>query len=555
MDELRENILVWSRRARLQRSTALAFFGLACGLGMALLLALASRVFPLLETGPLIAISIALALIGLFAAVVYPWLRNVRTRPVQWARTFDQQFGLKDRVSTALEIANGDLTAGTDAMRNVQRNDANRIVEGVDAKQLLPLRISRRDALVALLFLVALIVALALPNPQQQVLAERERLRETVAQQVQQLEQARETIEQSNLTDEQKQLALQALDDARRALEDPNVTPEEALAAINDAQAQLDALNDQAAQQRADDLQRAGESLAADELTNSLANSLANNNFEQAAEQLRDLSSNSQTGQPLGDEEAQRAANQLDQLARGVQNSDPQLAQQMRDAAQQLREGNTQAAQESLNQAAQSMQQAQQSSNAAQSLENAQARAEAARQAIAQAAQAQSSQSQANQPGQEGQMGENNAQQQGAAGQQAGNQQPGATNASQGQEGQPGSVSSLGGASNQQGQSQHSEDSGSDSSVYAPGRLNADGRQVVLPDTQGQNAPNPSGRASTAPGGNTSVPYQEVYREYSQVADEAMQSGQVPAGMRDYVRDYFSSLDPNQQQQQQQQTP
>lgn len=550
MDELRDNVLAWSRRARLQRSVGLVFFGLACGLGLALLVVLASRVVPLMDTSVLIALSVTLAFIGLIVAVAYPWLRHMRTQLIQWARTFDQRFGLQERISTALEINDGDLAIKSDLLRNVQRQDANRTADAFDTKRLLPLKLSRRDGIVSVVFLLALLVAIALPNPQQQILAEREQLRETIAQQIQQLDQAQQAIEQSRLTDAQKELALEALNEARQKLEDPNVTPEEALAAINEAQSKLDALNDQAARQQAEDLRQAGESLSPDELTNSLANSLANNDFQQAAEQMRSLTNSSENGQPLSEEELQRAANQMDQLARGVQNSDPALANQLREAAQNMREGNAEAAQQQLDQAAQSLERAQQTSAASQSLDNAQARAEAARQAIAQQASRSqngnpnqanqanananagaesNSQSESNQPGQPGQAGQASA---------PGEGEPGSQSASS---------SAASGAQNNQNESRKSDDFGSDDSVYAPQRVNGDGRQVVLPDSQSQNAPNPNGRASTAPGGNTTVPYEDVYGDYSKAADEAMQSGQVPADMRDYVRDYFSSLDPNQQ--------
>jgi hypothetical protein len=537
MDELRANIHAWSRRARLQHSISLTFFGLACGLGIALLIALASRVFPLLDTATLIGLSIALAAIGLVIAFAYPWLRHARTSPIAWARIFDQQFGLQERASTALEIGEGNLTVKNDLIRNIQRRDAGRVVESVDAHRLMPLRFSRRDAVVALVFLIALLVALLLPNPQQQVLAEREQLRQTIAQQIEQLEQARQLIEGSSLSDAQKQAAIQALDEARRKLEDPNISPEEALAAINEAQSQLDALNDPTAQQRAEDLRQAGQSLSPDELTNSLANALANEDFDRAANEMRNLTNASETGQPLSEEELQRAANQLDQLARSVQNSDPELAQRLREAAQNMREGNTQAAQQQLDQAAQSLERAQQSSEASQALDNAQARAEAARKAIAQ---------QASQAQSQGRNQTSTNAQGGAQGRQPG-QQGQAQSAGEGEAGNQsatGSMSSMGSGSTSE--SRKSDDFGSDNTVYAPRRIGSDGRPVVLPDAQSQAAPDPSGRASTAPGGGSSVPYEQVYGDYSRAADEALQSGQVPPEMRDYVRDYFSSLDPNQ---------
>ncbi len=544
MDELTESIRAWSRRARLQHSVSLAFFGLACGLGIALLIALASRVFPLMSTATLIGLSIALVVIGLVSALAYPWLRHARTSPMQWARTFDQRFGLQERTSTALEIGEGRLSVRNDLIRNIQRRDAERVIESVDARRLMPLRISRRDAIVSLIFLIALIVAILLPNPQQQVLAQREQLRQAIAQQIEQLEQAKQMIENSALSDAQKQAAIQALDEARRKLEDPDVTPEEALAAINEAQSQLDALNDQAARQRAEDLRRAGESLAPDALTNALANALANENFDRAANEMRNLTNSSETGQPLSEEEMQRAANQLDQMARSVQNSDPELARRLREAAQNMREGNMQAAQQQLDQAAQSLERAQETREASQALDRAQAQAEAARQAIAQ--QASQSQSQSQRPGQNqvGQAGSNTP-----AGAQG--RQPGQGQAQTSGRGEDGNSSARVGATandelNGTNSSRKSDDFGSDNTVYAPRRIGGEGRPVVLPEAQNQTAPDPSGRASTAPGGNSSVPYEQVYGDYSKAADEALRSGRVPPDMRDYVRDYFSSLDPNQ---------
>lgn len=526
----------------MQRSVGLVFFGLACGLGIALVIALAARVFPLMDTPALTALSVALAIVGLVAAFAYPWLRHLRTTPTEWARIFDQRFGLYERASTALEINAGNITVANDVIRRIQRQDADRAIEAVNVRERLPLAISRRDALVALIFLVALLIALTLPNPQQQVLAERTRLRETIAQQIEQLDLARQAIEQSSLSAEQKQLALEALDEAKRALSDPNITPEEAMAAINEAQAQLDALNDLAAQQRMEDLRRAGESLPPDQLTNALANALANDDFDRAAEQMRNLTGSDSTGQPLGEEDLQRLADQIDQLARNVQNSDPEMARQLRQTAQDMRAGDVRSAQQQLDQAAQSLEQAGQSRTTAQELSDAQARAEAARQAIQQAARPQSSGLQA-QTG----LGQSDAQD----GQSGANQpgQPGQTPMEGPNAGaNPGNpTSGLGFGQEPLGESRKSDDFGTDNSVYAPRRIGTDGKPVVLPDPNSQTAPDPSGRASTAPGGNTTVPYEEVYGDYSRAADEALQSGQVPAELRDYVRDYFSSLDPNQQ--------
>jgi hypothetical protein len=45
-------------------------------------------------------------------------------------------------------------------------------------------------------------------------------------------------------------------------------------------------------------------------------------------------------------------------------------------------------------------------------------------------------------------------------------------------------------------------------------------------------------------GGRTNVPYREVYAEYATQAGVALEGSYIPLGMKQYVRDYFSSLEP-----------
>ena len=561
--ELTELVQSWARRAKLQRSVQWVFFGLACGLGLALLLAIAARVWPLMATPPLIALASVFALLSTLIALAWPWVRAIRTKPLAWARAFDSLFGLRQRISTALEVSTGTLTIKNDAIRARQQQDAMRIAESVDVRKFLPLRLRWRDALVALGLLMALVVALLLPNPQQQVLAERELFQENLQKQVEQIEQAKQAIQQSKeLTEDQKKQALEALNEAKQALQDPNASPEKALAAINDAQSKLDALQDQEAQQRNADLEQAGRALSPDELTNALANSLENKDFQQAAQAMRNLST--KDGQQLSEDEAQRIANQLDQIARQVQNSDPALAQKLREAAQQMRQGNTEAAQKALSEAASSLDKAQQSQEANSALDKAQSQTEQARQSVTQASQNQAGQQQSN-TGQssQSQSQQSNSQGQNQAGAQSGSsQQPGSQTNEQSDTGNPGAGEQGDAGQGQSGQGQttggqaggnvqgtspqsgHSEDSGSEDNVYAPRRINGQGQQVVLDDPKGETAPNPNGQKNIAPDGQSSVAYQEVYGEYSKAADDAISNNEVPPDKRDYVRDYFSSLDP-----------
>lgn len=42
----------------------------------------------------------------------------------------------------------------------------------------------------------------------------------------------------------------------------------------------------------------------------------------------------------------------------------------------------------------------------------------------------------------------------------------------------------------------------------------------------------------------SSVPYSQVYGDYRDAAYEALDSDYIPLGLKGYVRDYFSSLEP-----------
>jgi len=45
-------------------------------------------------------------------------------------------------------------------------------------------------------------------------------------------------------------------------------------------------------------------------------------------------------------------------------------------------------------------------------------------------------------------------------------------------------------------------------------------------------------------GGSAAVPYREVYADYADRAGAALEGSYIPLGMKQYVRDYFSSLEP-----------
>ncbi len=42
------------------------------------------------------------------------------------------------------------------------------------------------------------------------------------------------------------------------------------------------------------------------------------------------------------------------------------------------------------------------------------------------------------------------------------------------------------------------------------------------------------------------TPYQQVYADFERYAQTSLERGYIPISVKDYVRDYFSSLEPHQ---------
>jgi hypothetical protein len=82
--------------------------------------------------------------------------------------------------------------------------------------------------------------------------------------------------------------------------------------------------------------------------------------------------------------------------------------------------------------------------------------------------------------------------------------------------------------------------------VYAPKRIGGDlGPDQMVLEPDGSGAPVVQGDFAQNPNGSASVPYSQVYGNYADSANHALDSGYIPLGMKDVVRDYFSSLDPS----------
>ncbi|PJF25768.1 MAG: hypothetical protein CUN53_11105 [Phototrophicales bacterium] len=81
--------------------------------------------------------------------------------------------------------------------------------------------------------------------------------------------------------------------------------------------------------------------------------------------------------------------------------------------------------------------------------------------------------------------------------------------------------------------------------VYAPRRIGGEpGETTIELESNPDGLPMTEGEFASNPAGQSLVPYADVFGDYRGAANRALDSGYVPLGLRDVVREYFTSLEP-----------
>ncbi|NWG21029.1 MAG: hypothetical protein HXY39_11995 [Chloroflexi bacterium] len=501
--EIRQRLRPMARRLRLCDALWLASTSLWIAAGLSLLVQVAGRLWPIPY---LFSISLVPVFIWLASIVAYFLFRPLTLHRV--ARRVDALLDSRERLATALELGERAEHAPLDEL---QRDDA-RAFAATLTPRLAPLRFHHRLLALALALMAAAMMLMVLPNPQDQVLAERAAVREAAQQAAVQIEQVRQELVQNQALSPEERAALdRELAELQQRLQQNPGNREEALADLSTTEARL--------QQRVTpdaDVQRAAlEQLARSLQAMSGQQQAGRPSLEQAEAGLQQLAQQVETMTP---EEQARVAENLRQQAQQLQQSAPQTAQSLQQAADALEQNNTQQAQQSLNQAAQSVQQAQQQQASQQAAQQAISQLQQDRQSIAEAGQ---------QPGQ----------------QQPGQQQPGQQQPGQQQPGQQD-------ASQSSPETGRDAGTGSSDMIYQP--YTPDGQPRDVERIQGQESQSgqtqvQQGQANVPGGVNASqVPFQQVLPEYQRAAGEALDQSAIPPHLKDYVRDYFSRLEPGQ---------
>lgn len=526
-------------RFRLQQSLIWGPRGALLGLLLAAIVAALARLRPLLTNQELGMVALGLAGIGLVVGWLWAWLKRPSLN--QQARQADAALGLQERATTAVEIAEGAI-ATTPFFANQQRQDALAQLKAIDVAAALPLNWNRRDWLLLALAIVLLGMAVWLNNPQAERLATQRAIGQAIAEEANELEALAEEIRQDpNLNEAQQEELLAPIEEALEALQASDTSQEQAVATLSEASTELRELSESVAPPNLqEELAPAAEALAENRDTTELTEAFQDGSLNQASAATAQLAENLPT---FNEETLSQLADALAQTSESLETTDQPLSEAFQEAASALDAQDLAAAQEALEELAAELAERGEETAVAEALsQQAQSLADQlneSRQTVAQAGAEGTSEDQQQAAG-DPQAGE------GATSGGLGGGQAGSEGQTQGEGGtaelESGRGSGLGSAGPRGGDAE---------TVFVPDAVdlsNVEGEDVELPAECRANPADCGGLLNETPSefeDETSiVPYTDVFGDYQDAANEALSDDYIPLGLKGYVRDYFSSLEP-----------
>lgn len=539
--ELSQKLVIFSRYMRLRDAWQLAQRTFWLAVLASLLAQIAGRLWPIQHRG-----AWTLVPIGIWLLLVLGWMVFEPRPLLKAARRVDVELNLRERLSTALALHQQPGNFPVHLLQ-AQRQDALTAARQINPAQSFPFALQARPLALACILIVAVVASIWLPNRMDAILAERAAVAQAAQDQAEKIDQVRQEIEKDQgLSPEKQQELLRQLRELAEALRSNPGDLEQAMADISKVeealQRQIDP-NTSSRQANLEALASQMQSLAGKQVDPNQTNSAQ---LDQAAAALAELAE--QMGE-MSQEERQALAEALAQMAaQAAQSGNSELAQALSSMSQAAQSNDSQSAAQAAQQAAQAMSDTQQQLNAQNAVQQAAGQLQASRQALSQASQAALAQA----------SGQNNGQNPGQQGQQPG-QNPG-----QGSGQNQGQTASSGGGSNAntlppntgQGKPGRPQGAGQstapgaaiDSQVYVPRETGAsNGDELFIPgqdtgqgETQVKEGQNPLPGISNP----ALVPYDQVFYTYLNAANQALQQSYIPAALQEYIRQYFSRLEP-----------
>ncbi|MCC7163350.1 MAG: hypothetical protein IT331_12720 [Anaerolineae bacterium] len=543
-DQLLAGLKPIARRLRLRTGAHIFVQTAWLALGAVALFLLLSRIVPIENY-----LWIAAAIVGVWFISWLGYSALHRRTTFQVAQRADAELGLRDRLATALALSRpgATISASSDpALVGRQGQDALAHLQRIEPREAFPIRLDRRLVGAALIALVAIGVLLFLPNPMDAVIAGRREIIKTAQIQAQALEQLAKAVEENRELDPADQAQL--LKKLRELAERLKTNPGDAEQALADIAKLRETLNNSL------DLSKQTQAAALDTLASQIAQvanaSQTPQNADELAKLLEQLAASPES---LSEKQRAGMAQALAQTTAQVAPSSPELANALTELAQNLAaNASSSELQIAVAQASAALQDAGEQQALQRALAQTANQADASLRAIARAAnssQVSDNQSQGQGQAQGQSQGQGQGQEQGT-GQGQGGQGQG-QGAGQGQGKVGGGViggGGGGGSGSVGGPNGQNKPFGADdvSTVYTPFQTGQGQQENVTGQDSGGGQTTTQQGKSPLPGSLNPavVPYAQVFQQYSQIAGQAMENSYIPAGMKDYVKEYFSALEP-----------
>lgn len=448
------------------------------------------------------------------------------------ARHVDIELALMERMSTAVALERMPSEAkGSFPQRLIlaQQRDALQIAQQISRQKNFPLLVNRRQLAIAGFLTILFIITQILPNPMDEILAQRRHIQNAAAAQADVIDQIKEDIEQSQeLSSETRDEIARELAELAEKLRSNPDDLEQILSDYNQVEQFLTPKIDPASAAQAANLRSLAANLQSMTGLEVESDQNLSEIIDQALKQLGDQAN------IMSEMERQQLAQQLAQMAaQTAQGGDMQLAQSLAQLAQAIQSGNQEAIQQAVTNASNAASQSQQRMDTQAKLTQTLSALQTSQQAMSMAGQ-QTAQSQGTTPGQ----GQSPGQGQGNPGGSGGGTKDSSLPPAVGQ----------GSPSRPQGSKPGTTSSDPIQNIYVPREQGiSNGDELFIPGQDSGQGDTQVSEGQTPLPGVTSpvlVPYSQVYYDYLSAAYQAMQQAYIPAYLLAYIQMYFTQLEP-----------
>ncbi len=507
-----------------------ALLGIIAALILGIAILLLSRFLPIYN--PYGKTAIALGVFTLIA-LLYGLFKRPTKR--QTALQVDS-LGLKERIITAMELMEGDTSQSVFAQ--LEKKDALDKLKKLDYKKGIPVKVNKIYLIICIILSATLALAGFIPNPMTSKANDLHKNKQKItAQQKKVEEMVKQVKADAKLTKKQKEELEKKLSELKKELKAAK-NEKEIDKALKKTEKKLELLK-QEQDKNKESLNKLADTLSKNQITKALSDMLKNKDEKALKQELKELE---KAMKNINKDDIKKLAEDLAKLAQELE-SNAELSKALSDLSSKLAKGELGNLSEAMEQLGEAVQQLMNDEDVNQALSEIQKQLQKMQsgQNTSQNQSGQKDNGHVSSGGQGSQSGQGQGNQ---AGQQNGQGKGSGAGAGSGTDmgtENPTPTQPSGGIS-KKGSSE--KKTGEYEKIFTPKTLGGDGEQSNLNGSKGSGGNTEQIITDQSPtvAGNL-VPYNQVLGQYKSSAFESMNSSDIPTGMKDIVKDYFSSLD------------